>query len=262
MGSTEVSRKEPLWGDGSRFFLPNEDAGIVREAISLLEREPVSPVFVGGSGFLVAEAVRTLPEASRATFVDISSFQVKYFREFLKALEASGSPEQLRGWFSRTVYPRLRDHFLEIRNSLYGEDQVFRAMESLFRVRFFFEAEPFRQAKKAMGSVEVVHDDIVNYLGKRVQGHDFVYLSNVPDYLAPERLDGLLDSCRSAGAAVCALLTEACGDCEAVSAAADRAGYTVHPGSTALSSRNRGLGSRTLDRPWNRKGEILVLIPG
>ena len=262
MGSSDVSRKEPFWGAGSRFFLPNEDAGMVREAISLLKREPVSPVFVGGSGFVVVEAARSLTEASRATFVDISSFQVEYFREFLEALEASDSPEQLRMWFSRTVYPRLRDHFLEVRNSLYREDQVFRAMESLFRVRFFFEAEPFRQAKRAMGSVEVVHDDIVNYMERGAQRHDFVYLSNVLDYLPPERLNGLLGKCRSAEAAVYTLLTEACGDREAVYSAADRAGYTVHPGSADLSSRNRGLGSRTLDRPWNRKGEIMVLIPG
>jgi hypothetical protein len=47
-----------------------------------------------------------------------------------------------------------------------------------------------------------------------------------------------------------------------VYSAADRVGYTVHPGSADLSSRNRGLGSRTLDRPWNRMGEIVVLIPG
>ncbi len=261
MGLRDMSRKDPSWGTGSRFFLPNEDAGMVREAISLLEKDPVSSIFVGGSGFLVAEAVRSLPETSGATFVDISSSQVEYFRKFLEALEASDSPEQLRGWFSRMVYPQLKDHFLEVRSRLYGEDQVFMAMESLFRVKFFFEAEPFRQAKRAMGSVEVVHDDIANYLGRRAQGYDFVYLSNVLDYIGPESLDSLLGLCQLAGAAVYALLTEACGDREAVSGAVDSAGYTVHPGSADLSVRNRGLGSRTLDRTWNRKGEIMVLIP-
>ncbi len=262
MVSDDVSRKEPSWGVESRFFLPNEDAGMVREAICLLEREPVSPVFVGGSGFLVAETARSLPETSIATFVDISSSQVEYFREFLEALEASGSPEELREWFSRKVYPRLRDHFLEVQNSLYREEQVFRAMESLFKVRFFFEAEPFHQAKKALESIEVVHDDITNYLKKGAREHDFVYLSNVLDYIGPGTLDGLLGLCSSTGAAVYALLTEACGDPEAVTGAVDRAGYTVHPGSSDLSARNRGLGSRTLDRSWNRKGEIMLLIPG
>ena len=262
MGSSDMSRKVPSWGIESRFFLPNEDAGIVREAIHLLERDPVSPVFVGGSGLLVAEVARSLPETSRATFVDISSSQVEYFREFLEALEASDSPEQLRGWFSKTVYPRLKDHFLEVRSSLYREDQVFKAMESIFQLKFFFEAEPFHQAKRAMESIEAVHDDIANYLERGARGHDFVYLSNVLDYIPPERLDILLGQCRLTGAAVYALLTEACGDHKAVSGAVDRAGYTVHPGSTDLSARNRGLGSRTLDRPWNRKGEIMVLIPG
>jgi hypothetical protein len=262
LGLGDVSRKEPSWGEESRFFLPNEDAGMVREAIQLLEREPVSPVFVGGSGLLVAEVARSLPERSRTTFVDISSFQVEYFREFLEALEASGSPEQLRGWFSRAIYARLRSHFLETRNSIYSEDQVFRAMESIFQVRFFFEPGPFHQAKRAMESVEVVHDDIANYLESGVRGHDFIYLSNVLDYIRPARLDSLLGRCQLAGASVYALLTEACGDREAVSGAVDRAGYTLHPESADLSARNRGLGSRTLDRPWNRKGEIMVLIPG
>ena len=261
MGLRDMRRKDPSWGTGSRFFLPNEDAGMVREAISLLEKDPVSSIFVGGSGFLVTEAVRSLPETSGVTFVDISTFQVEYFREFLEALEASGSPKQLREWFSKMVYPRLRDHFLEVRNSLYREDQVFGAMELLFQVRFFFEEEPFRQAKRAMSSVKVVRDDIVNYMERGAQRQDFIYLSNVMDYIPPERLDDLLGRCGSAGAAVYALLTETCADRGAVSDAVDRAGYTVHPGSTDLSFRNRGLGSHSLDRSWNRKGEILFLIP-
>jgi len=235
---------------------------MVREAICLMKRKPVSSVFVGGSGFLVAEVARSLPETSRTTFVDISSSQVEYFREFLEALVTNDSPEQLRGWFSRKVYPRLKDHFLEVRNSLYNEDQVLSAMESLFQLKFFFEEEPFHQAKRAMGSVEVVHDDITNYMERGAQRHDFVYLSNVLDYIPPARLDGLLGQCRLEGAMVYALLTEACGDHEAVSGALDRTGYTVHPGSADLSARNRGLGSWTLDRSWNRKGEIMVLVPG
>jgi len=261
LGLRDMRRKDPSWGTGSRFFLPNEDAGMVREAISLLEKDPVSSIFVGGSGFLVAEAVRSLPETSGVTFVDISTFQVEYFREFLVALEASDSPEQLRDWFSKTVYPRLRDHFLEVRNSLYREDQVFRAMKLLFQVKFFFEEEPFRQAKSAMSSVKVVRDDIVNYMERGAQRQDFIYLSNVMDYIPPEKLGGLMGRCWSTGAAVYVLLTETCADRGSVSDAADRVGYTVHPASADLSFRNKGLGSHSLDRSWNRKGEILLLIP-
>jgi hypothetical protein len=253
---------QPLWGRKSRFFLPNEDAHVVREALTLLKEPPRFPVFVGGSGLLLLEAVRALPGGSKSVYVDISRFQVEYFGEFLKALDRCDSPGQLREWFSAEVYPVLRDHFVKVQDRFYREDQVLGAMEKLFRIRFFFENEAFAKAKAAGELVEIFHEDIQDYLEETHHQHDFVYLSNVLDYLPLEKVSSLFRSCKASRSAVYALITEVCADQEAVARIWEGVGYEVHPRSAGLSTINQGLGSRSLERPWNRKGEVLLLTPG
>ncbi len=253
---------QPMWGQKSRFFLPNEDAHAVREAIAMLGAAPRFPVFVGGSGLLILEVARTLPGKTGAVYVDISLFQVEYFGKILTALGRLHSPEELREWFSLEVYPVLRDHFVEARDRLYLEEQVYYAMEHLFRIRFFFEDDAFTQARDAGKRVKVSQEDIVDYLGRTRNRHDFVYLSNILDYLPTEKVSILAGYCMSLGAAVYALVTEACPDQRSVAGLWKDAGFEVHPGSDELSAINRGLGSKSLDRPWNRVGEVLLLTPG
>lgn len=256
-----MSSPQPHWGSESRFFLPNEDTLMVHEALSMLDKPPRSPVFVGGSGLLMTEVVRSLPENTRTKYVDISLFQVEYFKQFLRALDRSETPDQLRDWFSKDIYPRLRDHFIKFRDRLYTEDQVFGAMEKLFGIRFFFEVDAFRSARRVTGSVEIFNEDIQSYLNRTEGQFDFVYLSNVLDYLPSDKMASLFRSCMISAAPVYVLLTEACKDSERVTATWEETGYSLHPGSVQLTARNRGLGSRNLQRTWNRTGEIKLLMP-
>ncbi len=252
---------EPCWGSESRFFLPNEDALMVNEAVSMLDKPPRSPVFVGGSGLLMTEVVRTLPENTRARYVDISLFQVEHFKQFLWALDRSETPDQLRDWFAKDIYPGLRDHFLKFQDRLYTRDQVFGAMKKLFGIKFFFEPDAFRSARRVPGSVEIFNEDIQSYLNRTERQFDFVYLSNVLDYMPTEKLAPLFRSCMVSTAPVYVLLTEACKEPERVTAAWEESGYSPHPGSIQLTARNRGLGSRNLKRTWNRTGDIKLLMP-
>ncbi len=258
----EMMIVQPSWGQKSRFFLPNEDAHVVCEALGMLKEAPRFPVFVGGSGLLLLEVVGTLPEDTGAVYVDVSRFQVEYFGKFLKALKRCDSPGQLREWFCAEVYPILRDHFTKVKDHLYREDQVLTAMEKLFRIRFFFEQEAFTRAQAAGELVEVFHEDIHDYLEKTERRHDFVYLSNILDYLPPEKVSSLFRSCMASRSSVYALITETCADQKAVARTWEGADFELHPRSADLSTINRGLGSRELKRPWNRKGEIWLLTPG
>ncbi len=258
----EMNDVQPSWGRKSRFFLPNEDAHVVSEAMGMMKEAPRLPVFVGGSGLLLLEVARTLPEDTGAVYVDVSRFQVEYFGEILKALNRCDSPGQLREWFSAEVYPILRDHFIKVADRFYREDQVLGAMEKLFRIRFFFEHEAFTRARAAGELVEVFHGDIQDYLEETERRHDFVYMSNILDYLPPEKVSSLFRSCMASRSTVYALITETCADQKAVARTWEEAGYELHPRSADLSMINRGLGSRGLKRPWNRKGEVLLLTPG
>ncbi|NOY86447.1 MAG: hypothetical protein GXP52_04000 [Deltaproteobacteria bacterium] len=235
---------------------------MVREAIAALDDPPLRPVFVGGSGFLPVEAARSLPEGVRPVYVDISSFQVKFFRRFLKALVDSDTPEQLRNWFSRDVYPVLKEHYRKYRGRFYSRNQVFTALEKLFRIDFFFQAEALQEARRIAGSMVDVQQDIRTYLSESGRCHDFICLSNVLDYLPREELVPMFGACRASGASVYALMTEACRHPRDVTEAWERAGYSLHPLADELTVRNRGLGSWTLGRSWNRSGNIRLLVPG
>jgi S-adenosylmethionine:diacylglycerol 3-amino-3-carboxypropyl transferase len=255
-----MNEHQPNWGSGSRFYLPNEDAAVVCTALGLIDREVRRPVFVGGSGMVLLEAAACLPRLEMVTYVDIAPFQLDYFRKLLDAIALAESPDGLRKWFGRAVYPELRDHY-RMRNREYGLDRVMRAMAQNFGVSFFFDPEKLRRVRETSGMARMVRDEIVSYLERQSEIHDFIYLSNVPDYLSGTTVEKLFAACRARGAPIYLLETSACPDRPGLRRAWERAGFEPHPASDRLNLENRGLGSIRLDRDWNRPGSIYLLMP-
>lgn len=251
----------PSWGLSSRFYIPNEDAAVVRAALSLLGAQVRRPVFVGGSGMVLLEAASALADLERATFVDISMFQVQYFQKLVRAINHAESPESLRAWFCRAIYPALQDHYRR-RGRRYLLGNIIAALSDHFGLDFFFKQEDFLNVQHALARIDAVHHDIVSYLAESGEQHDFVYLSNVPDYLPESDLKMLFESCWARNAPVYLLLTGACENKEAVKQIWESAGYVAHPSIHELNCRNRGLGSATIDKRWNRQGFIWLLFPG
>lgn len=250
--------KEPEWGSSSFFFIPNEDTSIICEAISYLNKPPVNPVFVGGSGMTLLEAMNTLPDKSNTTYVDVSSNQVDYFRFLLSGIEKCDSAIEFQNWFENTIYPKLREHFVKYKNRVYNLDQVLSALENLFRTSFLFSDSVFQQVKATTNRIKICRSDIINYLNENRQ-YDFVYLSNVADYIKPEHYNRLFNDCAGNYASIYLLLTDACNQRELIEKAWEKVGYKVHENSRILTEKNRGLGSLDLKKPWNRKGEVYLL---
>ncbi|MEA4857129.1 MAG: hypothetical protein AAGU21_11565 [Solidesulfovibrio sp.] len=255
-----MNGRHPDWGGGSRFYLPNEDASVVCAAIKSLRFRVRRPVFVGGSGMTLLEAAATLPRLENVVFVDVADFQFEYFRLLLRAVTGSSSPEMLRAWFGRAIYPALRRHHLA-RGRDYALDQIFAALRDTFGVRFFFDAPTFDRVQRTVRCIAAVRTDIGSYLARERIAHDFIYLSNVPDYLGEAALERLFAACQVHSAPVYLLLTSACPDPDTVKRTWETAGYAPHPASTRLNAANRGLGSPCLERPWNRPGTIHLLLP-
>lgn len=255
-----MNAHQPDWGSDSRFYLPNEDGAVVCTALRLIDREVRRPVFVGGSGMVLLEAAAGLPRLEIVTYVDIASFQLDYFRRLLDAVALADSPDGLRRWFGRAVYPKLRDHY-RMRNREYGLDRVMTALAENFGVSFFFDPQMLRRVREISGMARVVRDNIVSYLERQSETHDFIYLSNVPDYLRGTDAERLFTACRAQNAPVYLLETSACPDRQGLQRVWESAGYEPHPASDRLNSENRGLGSARLDRDWNRPGSIYLLMP-
>lgn len=246
------------WGGQSRFYLPNEDAAVVCRAVRNLDYRPGNPLFVCGSGMVALMVMSEMDESVTGTVVDVSEFQIDYFLALLKAVEQAEKPEELLGWFEKTVYPQLSAHF-EKRKKSYPLENVIHSLKDIFGIDFFFSGEAFYKVKSLAGSLRVHHDTIADYLQKTRTPHDFVYLSNAPDYMDEEDCGRLFESCMRFGASVYLLVTEACGDKAAVENAWSDAGFSVHGSSDALTADNRGLGSPSLARDWNRKGKVYLL---
>uniref|UniRef100_I2PX05 Uncharacterized protein n=1 Tax=Desulfovibrio sp. U5L TaxID=596152 RepID=I2PX05_9BACT len=255
-----MSGRNPDWGGGSRFYLPNEDAAVVCAALASLHPWPRNPVFVGGSGMTLLEAAGTLPHMESAAFVDVADFQFEYFRLLLRAVTECASPEILRDWFGRAVYPELRRHHLA-RGRDYALEQVFAALSDLFGIRFFSNAAALERVRDNIDRVTAVRADIGSYLARQQSRHDFIYLSNVPDYLGEVALQTLFTACQAHRAPVYLLLTAACSDPDTVRRAWEAPGYSPHAASPQLDAQNRGLGSPSLARAWNRPGTIYLLVP-
>jgi hypothetical protein len=248
------------WERTRRFYLPNEDARVVQAALRLLDHAPRAPLFVGGSGMVLLEAGAALAPEAHPTFVDISRHQVRYFAALRRALGAARSPLAMRRWFANRVYPRLARHARR-RGLHHPLERVITALRELFGVELFFDDAALARAKATARAVRVVHADVGAHLARARRRYDFVYLGNVPDYLDGDALRRAFAACRRHGAPVYVLVTSACPDPAAVRTAWRASGYRVHPASRALDRRNRGLGSRTLRRPWNRPGRIVLLLP-
>jgi len=255
-----MSGNEPDWGGGSRFYLPNEDAAVSCAALALLRYRPRRPVFVGGSGMTLLEAAGTLPRLDSATFVDIAPFQLEYFKLLRRNIEAASSPETLRSWFAKAVYPELRAHYLA-RGRDYALPRVLTALEENFGVRFLFEPEAFARVRQILDKIAAVRADIGSYLAGEDAAHDFISLSNVPDYLPEAALRALFTACQAHNAPVHLLLTSACPDRDAPRRAWEEAGFTPHAATPHLNKINRGLGSPSLRNSWNRPGSVHLLLP-
>jgi hypothetical protein len=248
------------WGSAQRFFLPNEDARPVAAALASVRPAARAPVFVGGSGFLLLEATaRAAPDAT-PTFVDLAPFQADLFRELLGALEAAGSAAALRRWFAEELHPRLLAHY-RARGREYSLEAALRAAGELFGLSLLFDDDRLAAARHLSRKAAVRCQEIGGYLAACEARHDFIYLSNVPDYLDPPALRRLLVACRRHAAPVYALVTSASPDPAAFLPAASEAGLARDPSSCALDGQNHGLGARALDRPWNRPGTIHLLHP-
>lgn len=242
----------------SRFFVPNEDADVARAALSALPEAPKRPVFVCGSGMLLFDVMGCCPEA-RATAVDISEFQIAFFRDVQDAFRMARCPADLREWFSCEVYPQLREHYLH-RGQLYPLLNVYEALRGRLGIRFFSDDAAFRDAKALAPGVDSVRADMADWLCRRSSDYDFVHLSNIVDYLPSETFPALFAACRARRAPVLFIRTTACDASEALFRAWRNAGYAEHPVSAELSRANRALGAASSDKPWIRTGEVSLLV--
>ncbi len=119
------------WGSAQRFYLPNEDARPVAAALASVRPPARTPVFVGGSGFVLLEAAaRAAPDAA-PTFVDVAPFQAYWFRQVTRALEAAAGAADLQRWFAEQLHPRLATHY-QGRGQGYPLHAVLGAAEELF----------------------------------------------------------------------------------------------------------------------------------
>ncbi|MDR2056368.1 MAG: hypothetical protein LBQ10_10950 [Desulfovibrio sp.] len=255
-----MSVAAPDWGEDSRFYLPNEDVSVLRTVMRLFRSRVQRPVFVGGSGMALLESSAILSKVETVTFVDLAVFQLDYFERLQCALRQSASPGELQNWFVKQIIPELREHFRR-RGLEFTPGQVLLALKRRFNVGFFFDERPFDGVRKLLPYIITKCDDIVSYLARCGTHHDFIYLSNVPDYLPPPALNALASACGRHAAPVYLLLTTACADRDSVIAVFDAAGFREHPVNEQLNARNRGLGSPTLNKTWNRPGRIHLYVP-
>ena len=253
-----MSAGQPEWGVQSRFYVPNEDAAVLRASFEVLPTRPRNPVFVGGSGMILLEAVRVLPDMESAVFIDVAAFQCAYAARLFAALEEFPDPAAFRAWFEKTVYPDLHGHFLA-KGTDYPLERVLNALENRFGIEFMFKDAAYNRVKASLARVRIVEKDIITYLAAPERAHDFIYLSNVPDYLPPKDAEVLFRLCRQYGAPVYLLCTSACKDQPAIALAWEKAGYRPHPESRRLDAMNRGLGCAALTISWNRPGVVYLL---
>jgi hypothetical protein len=212
---------------------------------------------------LLLEAARLLPRLERADFVDVAPFQCAYAVRLLAAVRFSRSPGDLRDWFATKVHPELEEHFAA-RGQRFPLENVMSALENLFGCRFFFDVGALDEARRVAERTVIHMGDIVSHVAvAEAPGGDcdFCCLGNVADYLPLERLDALWAACAPRGVPILLLLTSACPDASSVRRSWEDGGFSPHPASRELDEMNRGLGSATLARSWNRPGTYTLLIP-
>ncbi len=257
-----MTAEQPQWGGQSRFYLPNEDARAVRHALQALREMdlPVRrPVFVGGSGMVLLDVLAELPDMESATFVDVAPFQCSYFEMLRNSVAAAHTAADLRSWFRDTVFPDLTRHFQK-RGQTFTWPGVERALEHLFGIRFFFDDNVLAAVQRRLPNVKIRCTNMVDYLCSGQHNHDFVYLSNIADYIAPIDLRRVTSACCDMQSPLYLLQTDV-GREAAFLEITTGPQVREHDISTHLNTINRGLGSPELDKPWNRKGRISFLVP-
>lgn len=247
------------WEEKQRFFVPNEDAAVVRMALRALPAAPRKPAFVAGSGMLALDMLPELPDAA-LTCIDLSSFQASFVQELLAALRDSERPEMLRAWFQRNVFPQLQRFYLA-RGQAYTLDRVFQALDELFHIRFFRDAAALKAVRARLTAVQVRQGNMVSYLCHAASDYDLAHLSNIVDYLPAECFSPLFKACAARRAPVMYVETTACREQHALNEAWQTAGYVPHPSHAALNAANHALGARHSARAWMRTGVVRLLVP-
>jgi len=258
-----MTAARPQWGGQSRFYLPNEDARAVRHALKALLDMGMSirrPVFVGGSGMVLLDVLAELPDLECATFVDVAPFQCSFFEMLRNSVTAAHTAADLRTWFRDTVFPDLTEHFQK-RGQTFTWPGVEAAMEHHFGIRFFFDDSVLAEVRRRLQVVEIRCANMIDYLCADQCAHDFIYLSNIADYIAPDDLRRVITAGYDMRAPLYLLQTDVGREAVSMVNLTRHALVREHDISTYLNTINRGLGSPGLDKPWNRKGRISVLIP-
>lgn len=187
----------PDWEGETRFYLPNEDAEVARDVLSLLPVPPHRPLFVTGSGMLALDMIPSLPGDARIECVDLSPFQKTYLEKLCETVRGAKTSRELREWLKSAILPEL-NAFYARRGSHYSFENVISAMRSFFRVRFFFDDEHLARVREGLDRVHGVTGDMVARVGQG--GYDFVHLSNIVDYLTPFSLGELFSGAARYGA--------------------------------------------------------------
>ncbi len=248
----------PDWEGETRFYLPNEDAEVARDVLSLLPVPPHRPLFVTGSGMLALDMLPSLPGDARIECVDLSPFQKTYLEKLCEAVRGAKTSQELRDWLKSDILPGL-NAFYARRGSHYSFENVISAMRRFFRVRFFFDDEHLARVREGLGRVHGVTGDMVTRVGQG--GYDFVHLSNIVDYLTPVSLGELFSGAARYGAPLFFIQTTACPSADALEHAWKSAGYEPCPENRALCEKNCALGTLHSMKPWMRSGRVCLLFP-
>lgn len=248
----------PDWEGETRFYLPNEDAEVARDVLSLLPVPPHRPLFVTGSGMLALDMIPSLPGDARIECVDLSPFQKTYLEKLCETVRGAKTSRELREWLKSAILPEL-NAFYARRGSHYSFENVIFAMRSFFRVRFFFDDEHLARVREGLDRVHGVTGDMVARVGQG--GYDFVHLSNIVDYLTPFSLGELFSGAARYGAPLFFIQTTACPSADALEHAWKSAGYEPCPENRALCEKNLALGTLHSMKPWMRSGRVCLLFP-
>ena len=239
----------------TRFFLPNEDAQVVRDAIYALTIRPEHPLFVTGSGMLALDLLPLFH--GKVTLVDIQESQTVYVRELIKVMEHADSIRTLQTWLIHDILPQINAYYAA-RGASYTEEGVLSALRNYFRIQFLFSDNALSAVRKRLCDVQLHTSDITDYL--KTHTHDFVHLSNIVDYLSSDQLEPLFAQLASLNATVFCIETTAIHDREAFLRIVQNAGFTSHAATPLLQAQNRALGGNEAKKPWMRTGFVHLFM--
>lgn len=253
------SYTEPDWDHETRFFLPNEDAEVVRQALEALPRKVEEAVFITGSGFLALDILPSLAQELHLECIDRSPFQRDYCLNLIRILGFAASPEDILNFVHEQIVPKINAYYGE-RGQSYSHEGIEKALHELFRIRFLKDQTWLNQVKVRLKRVQVTCANAVDAVASRSR-LDFIHLSNIIDYLDQESLQRLFQALRKHAAFVFAIETSACRNSEQLAELFSAYGFQEDESSPRLQSMNRALGCSHSTRPWMRTGRVHLLIP-